>query len=214
MNPRIALILAVTLFILSPITALLYHGGYLGEQGAVVGGNNHGELIHPARPLQSIALEDLSGKHVSLEDFQGLWTLLEIADSSCVEDCMKNVYKMRQIRLALGKDAYRVQRMVLAENFAALGKIMSDNPGTLFYRIIEASNPMLERFPDYVDGDISSISGRAYIIDPLGNLMMRYPHDMNPSLVLKDLKQLLKASWIRPRTDQAVKATTAVGSEE
>ena len=209
MNPRLVLILAAALFVLSPLAAWLYHSGYIGEQGVTIGGKNNGELIHPARPLETIVLEDLSGNRISRDAFLGLWTLVEIADKSCADDCMKNVYKMRQIRLALGKDAYRVQRMVLSEDFTNLEKIMHDNPGTLFYRLVAESKAMLERFPDYIDGNILPISGRVYIIDPQGNLMMRYPHDMNPSLVLKDLRQLLKATWIRPKTDGTGVKTTA-----
>ena len=216
MNPKLALILAAALFVLSPLAAWLYHSGYIGEQGVTIDGKNNGELIHPARPLETIVLQDLSGKKISRDGFLGLWTLVEIADMPCVEDCMKNVYKMRQIRLALGKDAYRVQRMVLSEEFTDMEKIMHDNPGTLFYRLVAESKTMLERFPDYIDGNISPISNRVYVIDPQGNLMMRYPHDMNPSLVLKDLRQLLKATWIRPKTDgTAVKtAVTPAANEE
>lgn len=216
MNPKLALILAAALFVLSPLAAWLYHSGYIGEQGVTIDGKNNGELIHPARPLETIVLQDLSGKKISRDAFLGLWTLVEIADKPCAEDCMKNVYKMRQIRLALGKDAYRVQRMVLSEEFTDMEKIMHDNPGTLFYRLVAESKTMLERFPDYIDGNISPISNRVYVIDPQGNLMMRYPHDMNPSLVLKDLRQLLKATWIRPKTDgTAVKtAVTPAANEE
>ena len=122
---------------------------------------------------------------------------------------------MRQIRLALGKDAYRVQRMLLSEDFTGLEKIMQDNPGTLFYRLVAESKAMLERFPDYIDGNLSPISSRVYIIDPQGNLMMRYPHDMDPSLVLKDMRQLLKATWIRPKTDgTGVKNTATPAANE
>lgn len=214
MNPRLALMLAATLFILSPVMAWLYHSGYIGEKSEIVGGKNNGELIHPARPLESIALQDAMGQPVSAKEFEGLWTMVEIAKPNCVEDCMKNVYKMRQIRLALGKDAYRVQRMVLAEDFSNMETIISDNPGTLFYRFVAGSKAMLQKFPGYIDGDISPIAGRVYIIDPQTNLMMRYPADMNPSLVLKDLRQLLKATWIRPKTDQMGSAKSADPIEE
>jgi len=35
-----------------------------------------------------------------------------------------------------------------------------------------------------------------YMIDPLGNLMMRFPKDVDPSLMAKDIKRLLKVSQI------------------
>jgi hypothetical protein len=37
--------------------------------------------------------------------------------------------------------------------------------------------------------------GRVYLVDPLGNLMMSYPADMNPKGMQTDLKKLLKNSW-------------------
>ena len=127
--------------------------------------------------------------------------MLEFATSPCVDDCMKNVYKMRQVRLALGKDAHRVQRVIVAETTDHLGKLISDNPGTRLFVTTGQSKPLLSQFPDYIVGDISSIAQRIYIIDPLGNLMMQYATDVDPSDVLKDLRQLLKATWIRPTPD-------------
>ena len=35
-----------------------------------------------------------------------------------------------------------------------------------------------------------------YLVDPLGNLMMRFPRDPDPSKMLKDLQRLLKYSGI------------------
>jgi hypothetical protein len=35
-----------------------------------------------------------------------------------------------------------------------------------------------------------------YVVDPLGNLMMRYPEDPDPGRVIKDLERLLKLSRI------------------
>jgi cytochrome oxidase Cu insertion factor (SCO1/SenC/PrrC family) len=162
-------------------------------------GKNKGELIHPARPLEDIVLVDTTGQKITRENFLGLWTMLEIAPATCVEDCMKNVYKMRQIRLALGKDAHRVQRVVIANDDTQLDKVMADNPGTHLYLTAAGSASLLQQFPDYAVGGISSIAQRIYIIDPLGNLMMRYPTNADPSDILKDLRQLLKVTWIRPK---------------
>jgi len=35
-----------------------------------------------------------------------------------------------------------------------------------------------------------------YLVDPLGNLMMRYPRDPDPAKLLKDLQRLLRYSRI------------------
>ena len=42
----------------------------------------------------------------------------------------------------------------------------------------------------------SQVSDHIYIIDPLGNLMMRFPKDADPNRIKKDLGKLLRASAI------------------
>ena len=41
-----------------------------------------------------------------------------------------------------------------------------------------------------------AITNHIYVIDPLGNLMMRFPRDPDPSRMLEDLQRLLKVSRI------------------
>ncbi len=202
MNHRTALVLTAAVFVISPVLAWLIHAGIIDMGLGTTTGKNHGELIHPARPLEGFELVDDEGRLIVQKNFLGKWSLIEIADNPCIEDCIKNIYKMRQIRLAVGKDAYRVQRVVVAEKSTDMQQFISDNPGTLLYRIVENSQRMLAQFPGYQEGDISSIAGTIHIIDPLGNLMMRYPGDTDPSDILEDLRHLLKATWIRP-TDES-----------
>jgi len=197
---RIGLIVIISIFLLSPVLAWMFYVGIIGGGHEAGQGKNYGELIHPARPLEDIRLVDMNDSPVGRDAFLGLWTMVEIADIPCTETCSENIYNMRQIRLALAQDAYRVQRVVLAEDTAGLAAFLADYPGTLLYQITDDSKPMLDRFPDYTEGGIPSISGRIYIIDPQANLMMQYPHKADASKVLKDLRQLLKATWIRPRT--------------
>jgi cytochrome oxidase Cu insertion factor (SCO1/SenC/PrrC family) len=200
MSSRSALLLIAAIFIISPVTAWLFHSGIINLGDEQRESKNRGELVHPARPLEGFELLDDNGEIITQENFLGLWTLLEFAVSPCNEDCMKNVYKMRQIRLALGKDAHRVQRAIVAETSTDMDKLMLDNPGTRLFRTTDKSAKLVATFPGYIHGDISSIAGRIYIVDPLGNLMMKYQQNADPSDVLKDLRQLLKATWIRPRT--------------
>jgi hypothetical protein len=40
------------------------------------------------------------------------------------------------------------------------------------------------------------VSDHIYLVDPLGNLMLRFPRDPEPRLMIKDLARLLKASQI------------------
>ena len=200
MNSRLALILIAAIFVLPAAIAWMFHVGVFDTDFGTDAGKNRGELVHPAKPLEGLSLTSAEGKPVVIDSFMGVWTMLEIASNPCEGDCGKNVYKMRQVRLALGKDAYRVQRALVAESGSALDKLMADNPGTGLFFLNDRSAEFLQQFPGYNEGGIPLIAGRIYIIDPLGNLMMRYPPDADPSDILKDLRQLLKATWIRPVT--------------
>lgn len=195
---RTGLIIIVALFVLSPVLAWMFYAGLIGDGYEPGTGKNYGELIHPARPLENIQLMDAGSKPVTREKFLGLWSMLLIVDGGCDDSCQENIYNMRQIQQALGKDAYRSQYVVLTRDIPGQTGVVKKYPDTQLFKIIEGSRPMLGQFPGYTDGGISSISGRIYIIDPLGNLMMKYPHKSDPSKILKDLRQLLKATWIRP----------------
>ncbi|TNF92800.1 MAG: hypothetical protein EP297_13005 [Gammaproteobacteria bacterium] len=195
MNHRVIMLIVVGLFMLSPIVAWLIQSGYLGWEPDVSTGKNRGELIHPARPLD-INLETPEGAKIDKNAFLGRWTLLIISDGQCVNQCEENVHHIRQAWLALGKDADRVQRVLLTSTNMA--KIVEQNPGAKLYAITMSSNTMLSNFPGYNNDLLTSISGRIFVIDPMANLMMQYPVQANPSDILKDMKQLLKASWIRP----------------
>jgi cytochrome oxidase Cu insertion factor (SCO1/SenC/PrrC family) len=42
---------------------------------------------------------------------------------------------------------------------------------------------------------INNTDTSIYLIDPLGNLMMRYTENQNPKGIQSDIKRLLKNSW-------------------
>jgi len=195
---RIGLIAVVLLFILSPILAWMFYTGVIGAGYQADAGKNYGELIHPARPLENIQLLDANDRPVGRESFLGLWTMLLFADAACDDACLQNIYNMRQIHQALGKDSYRAQYFVVTAGTTVQADIVEKYPRTPFLRVVAASEPMLDRFPAYNEAGIASISGRVYLVDPQANLMMQYPPVADPSGILKDLRQLLKATWIRP----------------
>ena len=207
MNPRLALVLTAAVFVLSPLLAWLMHAGVIDLGPGRGMGKNRGELVQPPRPLPDFQLTDDArhrvGNNVGTNGLLGKWSLLQIAGRRCADDCTRNIYKMRQVRLATGKDAYRVQRVVMttAATTTDMAKILRDNPGTHVYRLADGGEALLQSFPGYRQGGLPRIVDRIYIIDPLGNLMMRYAKDVDPADVLADLRQLLKATWIRPRNE-------------
>ena len=171
---------------------LLYYGG---AGWSPAGRTNHGELISPPRPLPSAALPTPDGATLPAETWRGKWTLLYVGDGRCDGRCRAALTLMRQTRLALNKDMTRVQRVFLATGsccdrayldaeHAGVAIALADN---------DAGAALLAAFPEAQP----AAEGFIYIIDPLGNLMMRHLPEPPPAEgLLEDLRKLLKLSHI------------------
>ncbi len=133
--------------------------------------SNYGELL-PPRTLSAPALEPLRGK----------WVLVTFDAAACDAYCEKKLYIVRQVRRAQGKDVDRVERLwVLTDSGKPRPELLAAVEGT-----------RLASFPPV--GFAENAGDHIYLVDPLGNLMMRYPRDPDPSKMIKDLQRLLKYS--------------------
>ncbi len=142
------------------------------------GGLQHGELLDPVQPLTSPPLMGAAGERLDATLFQGRWTLLYHSAGPCDESCRALMDTLRRVRLAQGKAMNRVQRVLvepapLGKDDAALGR---SNRGL---RIAAA-----ERWP--------LPAGSVYLVDPQGNLVLRYRPGFDPQGLLKDLQRLLR----------------------
>ncbi len=151
---------------------------------------NYGELIEPARPLPDATLTLADGQSFRLGTLRGKWVLMLTAPGACDESCQRALYNMRQVRRALGKNMDRIERVWLISDDApvdpALGRALE---GMYFVRAA-GSDVLRERA---LAGDRP---GHLYLVDPLGNLMLRFPRDADPSGILRDLTRLLRVSRI------------------
>lgn len=160
-----------------------------------------GTLVRPARPLPSLAMRRLDGSPLSTDELRGRWTLVYITGSVCSDACRKSLYYTRQIRLAVGKDTPRVQRLLVLTGLPAVGagtlrQILSDHPDLIVATAsAEALDTLLKPFRLAPGEDVAALH-RVYMLDPVGNLMMYYEPGAEPKGILKDLERLLKASHI------------------
>ena len=95
--------------------------------------SNKGTLINPAREIPRLELHTLDGKTFNTASLQNNWTLLLVADSACDADCEKNLFHLRQIRLAMGEERSRIQRLMLltdTDETKALKNIIEAYDGT------------------------------------------------------------------------------------
>lgn len=169
MSPRAKLLL-IFLACAAPFVlgwAAWYFGWATGSTG------NYGELLAP-RPVSGASLQALRGK----------WVLVAFDSSACDAYCEKKLYYMRQIRKAQGKDQARVERLwVITDAGTPRPELLAALEGT------HISRALVGEFP-------GERSGHIYLVDPIGNLMMRFPRDPDPSKILKDLQRLLKYSSV------------------
>jgi hypothetical protein len=164
---------------------------YYGVHWRPLGTTNHGELITPLRPLPDVTLRDADGT-VRSQVFLGKWTLVYVGVGACDASCRTTLVFMRQTRLSLNNEMTRVQRVLLAPSGCCdRAYLAAAHPGLIALDTSQAvAQPLLAQFPP--DGRAQAL----YVVDPLGNLMMRYDARLPPRGLLEDLKRLLQLSHI------------------
>lgn len=157
------------------------------------GRTNYGALIDPrSYPMPALGAATLDGKPASLEAMKGKWIMLQVSDAQCEEPCRQRLHDMRQLRLAQGKEMSRVERVWLITDDKPLETmLMREYDGTHMLRVKpDALKTWLPAEPG------TGMADHIYMVDPLGNLMMRFPKNADPNKIKKDLAKLLKASRI------------------
>ena len=157
------------------------------------GRTNYGTLLDPrAHPIPALGTTALDGKPDSLAAYKGKWLLLQAAPGDCPQACKDQLVAMRQLRLMQGKEMERVERVWLITDAAPLDiTLMKVVDGTRFLRADAAA---VAKWLPVEQGSV--LADHMYLIDPLGNLMMRFPKNAEPAKVKKDIGKLLKASAI------------------
>ena len=156
---------------------------------------NHGELFKPARALVDNSMHDLEGKAVHFGDLHGQWAMVYFGSSSCPEACMQNLFRMRQIHIAQGRESERVERVFITTDAASAGleAKLADYAGM---HIWTADADALSKIADNFGTDPQQLAQQhsIYLVDPMGNLIMRYAPDTDPAGMRKDMERLLKYS--------------------
>ncbi|WP_134588000.1 hypothetical protein, partial [Pseudomonas aeruginosa] len=117
------------------------------------------------------------------------WQLLVTAPGTCGEDCQQLVYLARQVNIALGREASRAGHAL-----AASGELPAD-----FANLVRQDYPRLQRYgldPALYDKAGGGERPLLWVVDPHGNLVLRYDAKANGKKLLKDVQLLLKLSHI------------------
>jgi len=180
---------------------------YLAYYAMQPGGRtNFGALIEPQRPTPALALRALDGTSYAASGLRGKWVMLQVGDGACDAGCRRQLWILRQLRLTTGRERERVQRLWLVTDDAAIDPLLlREHEGTL---VLRADAAELAGFLPLAAGagahDASAgpaarfdrLSDHIWLVDPLGNLMLRWPRDEDPQRMKRDLLRLLAASSI------------------
>lgn len=177
------------------IAAYLWFAYVSMNEGAGVSVN--GELIHPAVPLETFDLATAAEPAWGLDDIRGKWSMVYFTDQQCDQACETALYNMRQIRLSTGRRMTRVQRVLVTPAWQEMQSKLQNASEGLHVVGGDAGNiEVLQTQFVKAQNGMASCERCMYLVDPNGNLMMRFAADLPPAKILKDLKKLLKNSRI------------------
>lgn len=162
--------------------------------------SNYSELIEPMRAIpDDLPLRDLQGRAVPSASLKKQWLLIVVAGGACDGACEQKLWLQRQLREALGAEKDRFEKVWLIADQAAvrdatLQAVQAGVPVTVLRVAPQALGAWLQPAPG------QAIEDHMYIVDPMGNWMMRVPPRPDPAKLKRDLDKLLRASaaWDRP----------------
>jgi cytochrome oxidase Cu insertion factor (SCO1/SenC/PrrC family) len=133
---------------------------------------------------------------MQMAESRGKWLLVSIGSSQCADACQKNLYKLRQVKKAIGQEHKRINKYFFLTDKKALdsfSELLIDYSGM---EVIQPSGDNYMEFLSIFSVDGHKIEDGIYIVDPLVNYMMMYSKDEEPMKILKDMERLLKVSKI------------------
>lgn len=188
---RILLLLVLVTLLPMMAAGFLYWSGWQPQGRSL----SFGELLDPVRPLPELALEAAGSRVKSFSALRGKWLLVSVTDRPCEDACRGTLHAMQQIRLAQGDHMRRVERVLVADQRRnnGLTGLTSEFPGTQIYT---SDGRAVSTLAKTLAAEAQGVAGNLFIVDPKGNLVMRYPAAANASGVSKDLTRLLRLSRV------------------
>jgi len=181
--------IAMMLICASPVIASYFTYYVIRPEGR----RNHGELIQPQKDMPQVTAKNLQGEVVPLASLKGQWLLVNVSAGACAERCQENLYFQRQLREILGRDKDRLDRVWLITDDAPVSENLL--PALNMAHVLRLDLTAVQSWIQPAVGQ--QLQDHLYVIDPMGNFMMRFPANMDVSGASKakrDLERLLKAS--------------------
>jgi hypothetical protein len=181
--------LAVLLVCAAPVIASYFTYYVIRPEGR----RSYGELIEPQRPVPQADGVALDGKAVPLASLRNQWLLVSVGPAACDAGCEKNLYFQRQLRETLGREKDRLDRVWLVTDEAPVREALL--PALKGAQVLRVAPSVLSQWLSPAQGH--ELKAHLYVVDPMGNWMMRFPADMDvagAARAKRDLDRLLRAS--------------------
>ncbi len=178
-------LILIMVLLLSPIVAsyTLFLSGY--RPGSV----NYGDLLEPQK-LSGTGVTQRENEIFRIKNLRGKWVMLTIDSGDCNDACQQKLYYMRQIRTMQNKEMHRIERLWLVDDDVAIDdQLWNDYEGTVVVNAQDSE--LLNHIPNQ-----ERQRNHIFLIDPLGNLMLRFPENLEPRKMSDDIKRLLHVSQI------------------
>ena len=190
--PRRSLTPVVLVFLacLAPVLAAV--ALYLNPQWISGEPSNYGTILepqHPVPPPAELRLTDLQGQPFDLQALRGQWVMLTADGAACPEECARKLFIMRQTHASTGKNVVRIERVWLITDDAPVPERVQQAYEGM--HMLRADPAQVRRFTG-VEGPERHI----WLIDPLNNLMMQFPENVDPAKLRRDVGKLLFASQV------------------
>ena len=157
---------------------------------------NHGELIEPPQALPEAGLINVDSSPLPTAQLRHKWTLVLAINAPCDNICQHDLHQMRQVQVALNKEMVRLRRVLISHSVSDLATDPALPEVRRRYPDLLIAAPAADAQGTLWRKTMDNTNYRFYLIDPLGNVMMRYPNKPDMTGMLKDLERLLKYSWV------------------
>jgi len=158
------------------------------------GRSNYGTLLQPTRTMPAdLPLLNLDGQRVEPRSLRNQWLLVVVGSGACDPDCMQRLYMQRQLRQMVGRERDRLDKVWLIVDDAPVPpELKAYLTGPEPVQVLRVPQAQLAAWLQPEGG--KKLQDHLYVVDPMGEWMMRFPSQPDPAKVKRDLVRLLRAS--------------------
>lgn len=189
---KMLLVLAVCA---APVVASYFTYFVIRPQGRT----NYSTLILPTRGVPELTLRNLEDAPVPARSLRGQWLLVAVGPAACGGPCEQHLVVQRQLREMLGRERSRLDKVWFITDSAAVpAPLKASLGGPAPITALRVEREALARWLVPAEGQV--LEDHLYLVDPMGEWMMRIPPTPEPTRVKRDLERVLRASasWDTP----------------